>query len=115
MNENPTGQQFIPYPQPVEEEKKKDDMSDLFEVNRDDILDTEDVVGVNMERDILDANEEGNLDDLTTVTDEDIMGSEMYGQSPLENSVAQKRRKAQQVVKPVYRIVPPPQVGGLNV
>ena len=46
-------QQPIPIPEP-EEEKKIDDTQDLFEVDSDDLLDTDDVVGVDMEKDILD-------------------------------------------------------------
>lgn len=116
MEENPTEQQYITYQQPVVEEKNPDDdLSDLFEVDRDELTDTTDVVRVDMEKDILDADEDGTLDDLVTVTDEDIMGDEMYGQSPLDTQAVQERKKKeQQVRRPVYPVAPPPQVGGLN-
>ena len=116
--ENPTEQQYVIPPQPIAEEKNPDDdLSDLFEVDRDELTDTTDVVRVDMEKDILDADEDGTLDDLTTVTDEDIMGDELYGQSPLDTQAVQARKKKeQQVSKPVYRVAPPPpqQIGGLN-
>lgn len=98
-----------------EEEKKGDDMSDLFEVDRKDILDTDDVVAVDVEEDILDADEGGSLDSVVTVTDEDIMGDEEYGQSPLEGSDMQKKKKMLQIRKPVFRpVAHPSQIRGLN-
>lgn len=112
MEENSTEQFAIP-PQP--EEKKDDGMSDLFSVDRDELTDTEDVVGVDMEEDILDADEDGSLDSLTTVTEEDIMGDDLYGQSPLDTSDVQDRKKrVQQIRRPIYPTAPPPQIGGLN-
>ena len=96
--DNPTGQQFISYQQPVVA-KHKDDISDLFEVT------DEDVIGDDKE----------GFEDLVLVTEEDVMGHELYGESPLDNSDMQKRQQIQQVRKPVYRIAqPPPQIGGLR-
>lgn len=113
MEENPTRRIIIP-PQPKEKEQD-DDVSDLFEVDRDELTDTKDVVTVDIEEDILDADEEGGLDDVTTVTEEDIMGDEVYGQSPLEGSDVQEKKKIQQVRKPVYRrVIPPPQIRGIG-
>ena len=92
--------------QPEQPEKKKDNMSDLFNVDPEDLLDgADDLVTVDMEKDILDADEDGSIDDVTTVTEEDIMGDELYGQSPLDGASAQRRKKAlrqqqYQVVRP---------------
>ena len=60
-----------------EASKADDGISDLFEVDTD--TDTDDLVSVDMETDIID----GPLDDLTDVTDDDVMGDEL-GQVPLE-------------------------------
>jgi len=68
------------------------------------------------EEDILDAGEDGSIEDVTTVTEEDIMGDDMYGQSPLEGSdIQEQKKKVARARKPV-RIVrlPPQQIGGLN-
>ena len=107
-----------PIPIPESEEEKGDGTQDLFEVDPDDLLDTDDVVGVDMEKDILDADEDGSLDSLTTVTDEDVMGDELYGQSPLDTSDVQRRKKkaqqAQVIRRVNYPVTLPSQMGGLN-
>lgn len=100
----PQQEGFIPVEPKPEEEKKGDDMSDLFEVNREELADTEDVIKVDPDKDILDADEDGTLDDLTEVTEEDVMGDKMYGQTPLEGAPSQRRNKKK------YRIIPRPGV-----
>lgn len=75
-------------------EKKTDGMEDLFEVNRDDILDTDDVIKVDMDRDIMDSEPDGSFDDLTTVDREDVVGN-VYGQSPLDGAGSRKRRRTE--------------------
>ena len=86
-----------------EEEDAPDGVSDLFEVNDEDILDDVDsLTDVDMEKDILDAGEDGTLDDLTTVTEEDIMGSKDYGQPVKRHRTAQRPRR---VARP-YQLPP---------
>ena len=109
----PQQEGFVPAPK----EKKGDDMSDLFEVKDEDILDgVDDAVAVDVDEDILDADEDGSIEDVVTVTEEDIMGDDLYGQSPLEGASKQRKRK---VPKPQYQIprpiiYPPPMsnIGG---
>lgn len=85
-------------------ENKGDDMSDVFEVKSEDVLDgVDDAVAVDTEKDILDEDEDESIEDVVTVTDEDIMG-DVYGQSPLEGASAQKKKKA---AKPQFQIVRP--------
>ena len=67
-----------------EASKADDGISDLFEVDTD--TDTDDLVSVDMETDIID----GPLDDLTDVSEKDIMGDEI-GQVPLEHQPNKKR------------------------
>lgn len=93
--------------------KKKDDMRDLFEVKRDDVLDTEDVVGVDMEKDIMDADEEHPLSDVTEVSEEDIMGN-VYGQSPLEGAGTRRAKKKKMSQPHPQSIIYPYTMGGLN-
>jgi len=106
--------QFVKPPEP--EEEQGDDMSDLFEVDREELTDTKDVVAVDIEEDILDAGEDGSIEDVTTVTEEDIMGDEFFGQSPLEGSDVQEQKKKVARARRPVRIVrlPPQQIGGLN-
>jgi len=108
----PQQEGFIPAPEP--EEKQGDDMSDLFEVDRDELTDTKDVVAVDIEKDVLDAGEDGSIEDVTTVTEEDIMGDDMYGQSPLEAGAKEQRKRVIRARKPVRIVRLPRQVGGLN-
>jgi len=95
--------QFVKPPEP--EEEQSDGMEDLFEVNREELTDTKDVVAVDIEEDILDAGEDGSIEDVTTVTEEDIMGDDMYGQSPLEGSDVQEQKKKVARVRRPVRIV----------
>jgi len=87
--------------------KHDDGISDLFEVGQED--DTSDLVSVDIDKDIIDTNERGGLDDLTEVSEEDIMGDEETGQIPLEytpddDEMIQEFNGARQNRK--YRIVP---------
>lgn len=64
-------------------EDAEDGISDLFEVSDEDIHGgIDDLTSVDIEKDILDAGEDGTLDDLTDVTEADIMGDEDYDQPP---------------------------------
>ena len=76
-----------------EARKSSDGISDLFEV--DNSSDTEDVVSVDVERDIVDADEDGSLDSLVTVTEEDIMGYGPYNQPKKHKSTKVQRRSSQ--------------------
>lgn len=73
------------------EAQEGDGMSDLFTVDAD--PDTNDRVTVDPDTDIIDADEDGSLDDLVVVTEEDVMGDEL-GQVPLDNGVRARQRRA---------------------
>ena len=99
---------------PEEPEKKpKDDMTDLFEVNREELTDTEDLVSVDIKKDIIDGDEEGTLDDITQVTEEDVMGDDLYGQSPLSGA-GTRRSKARKKLQTRQPYIMPSQLSGLN-
>ena len=98
---------WVGAPDHPEAQKHDDGISDLFDVGQED--DTSDLVSVDIEKDIIDANERGGLDDLTEVSTEDIMGDEETGQIPLEYSPDDDERIRQfngQQQKPRYRIAP---------
>ena len=103
--------------QPEPEEKPKDDTADLFEVDSEELVDTDDLVEVDIDKDILDADEDGSFDDLTTVSNEDIMGDDMYGQSPLDGPGTQEQKKKQvRIARQVYKPKPIiyPTMGGMR-
>jgi len=109
----PQQEGFVPAPK----KKKGDGMSDLFRVRDKDITDDmDDVVAVDIEKDILDAGEDGTIEDVVTVTEEDIMGDDLYGQSPLEGASKQRKKRVPklqyQIPRPI--IYPPPMsnIGG---
>jgi len=94
----------------VERKPVDDDVSDLFEVPTDELVDTDDLVTVDIEEDVMD----GDLSDLVEVTDEDIMGDEL-GQTPLESPVS-RRSLVRRFRRTSKRYIPPPtSMGGLNV
>lgn len=65
------------------EAQKGDGISDLFRTDFDkDLEDVNDLVTVDVERDIVDAGHDGTLDDLVDVFPEDIMGVNSLGQKP---------------------------------
>lgn len=88
--------------------KHSDGISDLFEVDND--PDTDDVVSVDMEKDILDADEDGGFDDLLTVTEEDVMGDDI-GQTPLKRKPRRIVRRVRRTDRPYY---PPTTLGGIR-
>ena len=81
IDQDETGAVWVGSPEAA---KSDDGISDLFEVDSD--SDTDDLVSVDMETDIID----GPLDDLTDVSEKDIMGDEI-GQVPLEHQPNKKR------------------------
>jgi len=95
------GWDWVGSPSRPEAQEESDGISDLFRVTDEDVgADDEsmsDLTDVDMEHDILDADEDGSLDDLVDVTEEDIMGDER-GQRP--------SRPASQQRRPRYRITP---------
>jgi hypothetical protein len=66
----------------------------------------DDLTGVDIEKDILDADEDGSLDDLVVVTDEDIMGNDL-GQRPAKPQ--SRQRAARRRLPPGYQ--PPTSMG----
>jgi len=95
--------EWIGSPSRPEAKKYKDGISDLFEVDTAD--DTADLVSVDLEEDIIDADEDGSLDSLTEVSEEDIMGDEETGQVPLDYKPDLDAFNGQNQ-KPKYRIAP---------
>ena len=85
-------------------DKASDGISDLFEFDSDaESADVDDLVEVDFEKDILDAGPDGTLDDLTDVSQEDIMGS------------PPRKKRARPVRRIVRRRPPmPPTMGGFN-
>jgi hypothetical protein len=84
-----------------EAQDTEDGISDLFRVTDEDVGasddDLSDLTDVDMEHDILDADDDGTLNDLVDVTYEDIMGDER-GQRPSKPPSQQHR--------PRYRLSP---------
>lgn len=110
-------------PVPEQPKKKKfqswvnldTDTDDLFEFDPEEELDTEDVISVDVDKDVLDADPDGSLNSVTDVTDEDMIGDELYGQSPLADSYHQKKKKeAQQIQKVKRTYLGPPPISGLT-
>ena len=97
----PSKWDWIGSPSRPEAKEHSDGISDLFTVTDEDVdagEGVEDLVTVDMEKDILDADDDGSLNDLVDVTEEDIMGSEDYGQRPSKPASRQARTR--------YRITP---------
>jgi len=92
-----------------EAQKSSDGLSDLFEV--DDDPDTDDVVSVDLEKDIMD----GDLSDVTDVSEADILGDDEAGQTDLNYRPDPPRRRP--VLHPrrvSQRYVPPTSAGGIG-
>ena len=99
---------WIGSPDHPDAQKHDDGISDLFEINEGDFDETDgvdDLVDVDFERDILDANENGDLEDLVNVTNEDIMGSAPRPRQPRYRPV---------VRRPTRRFEPPTSMRGLR-
>ena len=81
---------WIGSPSRPEAKEHSDGLSDLFDAPDQEEIDEDmdDLTGVDFEKDILDANEEGNLEDLTNVSNEDIIG---VAPRPQQRKVAPKR------------------------
>jgi hypothetical protein len=108
------GWNWIGSPDREEAQESSDGISDLFEVDGD-MTDTQDLVSVDIERDILDAGPDGDLSDLVEVSDEDIMGDEETGQIPLDYKPDLPRRKTlPRYRRSLPRYEPPTSLGGLS-
>jgi len=91
------GWNWIGSPSRPEAKKHKDGISDLFEVGFDnDLEDVNDLVTVDIKRDVVDVGHDGTLDDLVDVFPEDIMGVNSIGQKPSRKQLRKLRaeRKA---------------------
>ena len=90
----------------------EDGISDLFEVN--DENDTDDLLRVDVEKDVLDANPEtGGLDDLTEVSETDIMGDE-DNQVPLYYKPDKPRQRFRRIQRIARRETPDTSMGGMR-
>lgn len=102
---------WIGSPDRPEAQEKSDGISDLFTVSAEDVgasdEDLSDLTDVDIEHDILDADEDGSLDDLVNVTESDIMGDDDFGQRPSKPSSRQPR--ARRRITPRYQ--PPTSLG----
>ena len=84
---------WIGSPDRPEAQETDDGISDLFEVPSD-LTDTQDLISVDVEGDIVEANPvTGDLSDLVDVSEEDILGDEETGQIPLDYKPDVSRRK----------------------
>jgi hypothetical protein len=100
---------WIGAPDHPDAQEHEDGISDLFEIDSDD--DTSDLISVDLEKDIVD----GNLDDLTEVSEEDIMGDEETGQVPLDYKPDPPRRRSLPKYRRMSRwYVPPTSTRGLG-
>ncbi len=101
---------WIGSPSRPEAQDEDDGISDLFRVTAEDVgasdEDLSDLTDVDMEKDILDADEDGTLDDLVNVTEADIMGDEL-GQRP--SKPASRQPTARRRIIPRYQ--PPTSMG----
>lgn len=93
---------WIGSPDRPEAQEYSDGLSDLFEVGNEDNGD--DLLSVDIEKDIID----GDLADLTEVSEEDIMGDEETGQIPLDYKPDMPRgRPMPRYRRPTQRYIPP--------
>jgi len=107
---------WIGAPDRPEVQEESDGISDLFRVTPEDVgaseEDLSDLTDVDVERDVLDADEDGSLDSLTVVTEADIMGDDEYAQRPSAPSSQQFRtqqfRRRRRIVP---RYLPPTSMG----
>lgn len=101
---------WIGSPSRSEAQEKSDGISDLFVVTDEDVgasdEDLSDLTDVDIEHDIMDADDDGSLDDLVTVTEEDIMGDEI-GQRPS----APPSRQSKSRYRLTQRYQPPTSMG----
>jgi hypothetical protein len=96
---------WIGAPDHPDAEKYQDGLSDLFEVDTDEINDdVDDLVDVDYEKDILDANDNGDLEDLVDVSEADIMGS----------APRPRQRRVQPRPRRIVRYQPPTSLGGFR-
>lgn len=103
--EQESGWGWVGSPDHPDAKKSSDGISDLFEL--DDDPDTDDLISVDMEHDIID----GDLSDITDVTEEDVMGEDIYGQSPLDAPAEQKVKRIMPRGGIIRRPLPPPMTG----
>jgi len=95
-----------------------DGISDLFETGSiDESDDLRDLTEVDVDRDIIDADEDsGDLSDLTDVTEEDVLGDEFTGQFP--DATPARQRMMKRAVRPParrpIRYIPPTSAGGMR-
>ena len=105
---------WIGSPSRPEAQEVSDGISDLFVVTDEAVgasdEDLSDLTDVDIERDVLDADEDGSLDDLISVTEEDIMGSDDYAQRPSKPASQQPRTR--RGISPRYQ--PPTSLGGMS-
>lgn len=105
--EREKGWEWIGSDKRPEAAEHSDGISDLLEVNEGDFDETEgvdDLVDVDFERDILDANENGDIEDLVSVSMEDVMGSAPRPRQPWYRPVRRSTR----------RFTPPTSLGGMR-
>lgn len=109
--EGKSGWGWIGSPDRPEAQEEDDGISDLFRVTAEDVgasdEDLSDLTDVDIERDVLDADEDGSLDDLVVVTEDDIMGSDDYAQRPSKPASKQAARYR----RTSLRYIPPTSAG----
>ena len=105
---------WIGSPDRPEAKEHSDGISDLFTVTDEDVESSDealsDLTDVDIEKDILDSDDDGSLDDLVSVTEEDIMGDEM-GQRPSKPASQQRRRALPKYRRTSLRYIPPTSLG----
>ena len=105
---------WIGSPDRPEAKEHSDGISDLFTVTDEDVESSDealsDLTDVDIEKDVLDSDDDGSLDDLVSVTEEDIMGDEM-GQRPSKPASQQRRRSLPKYRRTSLRYIPPTSLG----
>lgn len=103
----PSKWNWIGSPSRPEAQEESDGISDLFRIEDED--DTSDLISVDLEKDIID----GDLEDLTEVSEEDILGDEETGQVPLDYKPdLPKRKSLPRYRRTPFRYIPPISMGG---
>ena len=95
-----------------EAKENEDGISDLFKATDQEEIDEDmrDLTDVDIEKDVLDADDDGTLDSLTDVTRADVMGDEEITEVPRQPRY--RRVAPRRIVRPRYQ--PPTSAGGMR-
>lgn len=100
------------------EEEQGSEFGGLFKVDTKRFFDTGGLTKVDRDKDIIDSDADGSLDSLTSVSEEDVMGSdefddELFGEPPLEKKEEEKPVVQAVPIRP-RPYIPPTQMSGIG-